>query len=69
MTPIEETHKNLIRWLNKPISELDRKAKKAYRHKQKICTQEDEDFSLALRQLTDSELDEIFLINLGETNV
>ena len=60
MTPMQETHKNLIRWLSPTIEELERKAVKAYRHKQKIWTQEDEDYALAIGMFSDIELDEVF---------
>jgi len=43
-----ETHRNLIRWLDKPESELYRKALKSARHKQKIWTQEQIDYSEAV---------------------
>ena len=57
---ITETHENLLRWLETPIDELERKAKKAYRHKQKIWTQEDENYAVALANLNGADIDGIF---------
>ena len=49
MTPeMLETHQNLLRWLEKPESELRRKALKARRIKQKLFTQEEIDYSEAV---------------------
>lgn len=55
-----ESHRNLLRWLPKPIKELERKAKKSVRHKQKLCTQEMVDFMEALHAMSDEEFEAYF---------
>ena len=55
-----EAHKNLLRWLPRSIEELERKAKKSYRHRQKLCTQEQVDFAEALRAMSDKKFEAYF---------
>ena len=62
MISFQETHINLLRWLEKPIEEFERKAKKAHRLKQKIWTQEDEDYAVALANLQEAEIEKLFLV-------
>ena len=55
-----ETHKNLLRWLPKSIEELELKARKSVRHKQKLWTQEEVDFADAIKAMSDDEFEEYF---------
>lgn len=55
-----ETHENLLRWLPEPIKELERKARKSARRKQKLCTQEMVDFMEALYAMTNEEFEAYF---------